>query len=191
MCILPFTLHALLYQYVCITQCLTTGKKYTPASNLVLYRHKPPSHKLFSFCKFLVRDDISPSISEVHLCHRWHIWLMSFHQIGIHSAKEHQVLRPSPSSSPSPSPSPSPPHLSLVGALNGLLVTLALTFPRSQLALFGIIPVPTPLAVLAFIACDFMALGDETSRIDRAGHLVSQYLRHHLPPPSLSPSPPL
>ena len=50
------------------------------------------------------------------------------------------------------------PALGASGAVSGLLIAYALTFPRHRILLFGIVPVPALAGVLAFVGLDLWGL---------------------------------
>jgi membrane associated rhomboid family serine protease len=59
------------------------------------------------------------------------------------------------------------------GSISGLMTTYALVYPRSQILLFAIIPVPAPIALGLFIGYDIYSASkfSERSIVDNAGHL--------------------
>ncbi len=48
------------------------------------------------------------------------------------------------------------------GALAGLLIAFAFTFPREKILLFGVIPIPALVAVLAFVGLDLWGLAAQS-----------------------------
>lgn len=96
------------------------------------------------------------------------------------------------------------PALGASGAVSGLLMAYALTFPRHKILIFGIIPVPALVGVLGFVGIDLWGLFAQTRGgglpIGHGAHLGGalagavmyfSYLktRYRIPGPQPGPSP--
>lgn len=94
------------------------------------------------------------------------------------------------------------PALGASGAVSGLLLAYAFTFPRHRILIFGIVPVPALVGVLAFVGLDVWGLIAQGRGgglpIGHGAHLGGAlagaliyflYLRETFPMPTVRPSP--
>ncbi len=58
------------------------------------------------------------------------------------------------------------------GAVTGVLILFALNFPKRQILLFLVLPMPAWLVALLFVACDLAGMVQPTARVNYLAHLA-------------------